>query len=117
MGATSVTGKGVGAAEPNKGPNNGRNNYVSLLDPHVVFSGTVFMDTGGSPGQATVYLPENVKQVPERLTIVCGGKAYMVNKNLDGNGLVESFDIEGAKKIDIDFLVIDSVNENLTTNI
>ena len=46
MGATSVTGVGPGAGEPNKGPLNNRTQYVSILDPHVVFSGTVYIDTG-----------------------------------------------------------------------
>ena len=43
MGATSVTGVGPGAAEGNKGPGNGRDQFVPLLTPHVVAAGTVTM--------------------------------------------------------------------------
>ncbi len=39
MGATTVTGKGAGAAHNNKGPQNGRNVYQPLLSPHVVAAG------------------------------------------------------------------------------
>jgi hypothetical protein len=109
MGATSVTGVGNGAGEPNKGPLNNRTQYVSILDPHVVFSGTVFIDYG-SGGYATIYLPEEVKDVPEKLTIVTAGKAWGINKNTDSDGLVESFTIVGYKPRDVDFLVIKDVN-------
>jgi len=39
MGATSVTGVGLGAAYGNKGPHNGRDVYAPLLSPHVVCTG------------------------------------------------------------------------------
>lgn len=116
MGATSVTGVGAGAAEPNRGPGNNRNQYVSLLDPHVVFSGTIYIDTGTS-GNATVVLPQYAKDVPEKLMLVCGAKGYATNKNLDGDGMVESFDIFGAKKRNIDFVVIKDPSGNFTNDI
>jgi hypothetical protein len=109
MGATSVTGVGNGAGEPNKGPLNNRTQYVSILDPHVVYSGTVFIPTGDGPYK-TVFLPEEVKDVPEKLTIVCAGKAWGTEKNIDSNGFVESFTITGYKDRDVDFLVIKDVN-------
>jgi len=46
MGATSVTGVGKGAAFNNKGPHNGRDQYVPLLSPHVVACG--FADLSGT---------------------------------------------------------------------
>jgi hypothetical protein len=113
MGATSVTGVGAGAAEPNRGPGNNRNQYVSLLDPHVVYSGTV--NTLG--GTNTVILPPAVKDLPENLTLICGGKGYCSNKNLDGDGLVESFSVTGAKKTDLDFIVVKDPSTNFNTNL
>jgi hypothetical protein len=107
MGATSVTGTGAGAGEPNKGPLNNRTQYVSILDPHVVYSGTVYIEVGG---EVDVELPEYVWDVPEKLTIVTAGKAYGTDKNVNVDGVVTSFTIAGAKKRDVDFLVIKDVN-------
>ena len=107
MGASSVTGTGVGAGEPNKGPLNNRTQYVSILDPHVVYSGTVYIEEGG---EVDVELPEYVWDVPEKLTIVTAGKAFGTDKNVNVDGVVTSFTIAGAKKRDIDFLVIKDVN-------
>lgn len=109
MGATSVTGVGPGAGEPNKGPLNNRTQYVSILDPHVVFSGTIYIDNG-TGGEVDVELPEYVWDVPEKLTIVTAGKAWGIYKNTNGDGLVTSFTIDGSKKRDVDFLVIKDVN-------
>lgn len=107
MGASSVTGVGNGAGEPNKGPFNNRTQYVSILDPHVVYSGTVYISEGGD---VDVELPESVRDVPEKLTIVTAGKAYGTEKNVNVDGVVTSFTIVGAKKRDVDFLVIKDVN-------
>lgn len=43
MGATSVTGVGVGSSEKSglKGPGNLRNHFVPVVSPHVVCAGTV----------------------------------------------------------------------------
>ncbi len=107
MGASSVTGVGAGAGEPNKGPLNNRTQYVSILDPHVVYSGTVYIEEGG---EVDVELPEYVWDVPEKLTIVTAGKAFGTDKNVNVDGVVTSFTIAGAKKRDVDFLVIKDVN-------
>jgi hypothetical protein len=112
MGATSVTGVGQGAAGPVRGPGNNRNQYQSLLDPHVVYHGTIY----NNDGDVTVTLPSTVRDLPENLTILCSGKTYGVDKNLDGNGLVESFDISGAKKRDVDFIVIKSPSSKFAEN-
>lgn len=111
MGATSVTGVGNGAANLVRGPGNGRNSFVSTLDPHVVFSGTVAADGGTK----TIYIPSDVKDLPENLTLLVAGKGYAVAKNLDGDGLVESFDVFGAKKQDIDFLVVKNPSSLFTS--
>jgi len=109
MGASSVTGTGVGAGEPNKGPLNNRTQYVSILDPHVVYSGTVYIEEGEG-GEVNVELPEYVWDVPEKLTIVTAGKAWGTEKNVNVDGVVTSFTISGNKKRDVDFLVIKDVN-------
>ena len=42
MSASSVTGKGLGTAMPNiKGPGNNRDQFVPILTPHIVASGTI----------------------------------------------------------------------------
>ena len=55
MGATSVTGVGQGAAYGNKGPHNGRDQYVPLLSPHVVAAG--FADLSGTTLTVTFPTP------------------------------------------------------------
>lgn len=105
MGATSVTGVGHGAVGMTRGPQNNRTNYVSKLDFDVVHSGTVYSDNNTS---MTIDLPSNVKDLPENLALLVSGKAWRTTKNLDGDGLVESFDVSCAKKVDIDFVVVKS---------
>lgn len=112
MGATSVTGTGPGAANVTRGPGNLRNQYVSLLDPHVVAHGTIYTDDG----TVTVNLESNVWDIPENLTIICSGKAYGVDKNTNGDGLCIGFDIYAIKKIDIDYVVIKSPSSLFTNN-
>lgn len=54
MGATSVTGKGVGASYGGiKGPGNNRNFFVPQITPHIVAAGVVTL----SGGTATVTFP------------------------------------------------------------
>lgn len=98
----TTEGTGPGAAGPNRGPGNNRNQYVSLLDPHVIYSGKIYMTSG----TGTIVLPSHLRDVPENLTLVVAGKAFSVVKLLDVDGLVESFQIVGAKKANVDFLVI-----------
>lgn len=56
MAATSATGTGIGAADNNKGPHNGRDIYVSNMGPTVVRCGSHAL-TSGSPSSATVGFP------------------------------------------------------------
>lgn len=106
MGATSVTGvSGAGAVGVSRGPQNNRSSFVSKLDFDVVYSGTVYTDNDTS---IVIELPSSVKDLPENLALLVSGKAWRTDKNLDVNGLVESFDVSCAKKIDIDFIVVKS---------
>lgn len=104
MSATSVTGVGNGAAGPVRGPGNNRNQYASLLDPHIVYHGTVYMGDGD---EMNVELPSSVRDVPEKLTILCAGKAFGISKNVT-DGILTGFTISGAKKRDVDFVVVKS---------
>jgi hypothetical protein len=113
MGATSNEGTGRGAAEPNRGPGNNRNQYVSLLDEHVVYSGYATPpEGGGNPVFYTINVPSNLKDVPEKLTLMVAGKGFAIAKNLDANGLVESFGVIGTKKGGFDFVIIKSPSSN-----
>ena len=103
MSATSVTGVGNGAAGPVRGPGNNRNQYASLLDPHIVFHGTAYMDNN----DITIDLPVSVRDVPEKLTILCAGKAFGIYKEIT-DGILTGFTISGAKKRDVDFVVVKS---------
>ena len=103
MSATSVTGVGHGAAGPVRGPGNNRNQYASLLDPHVVYHGTVYMNAD----EKLIELPSSVRDVPEKLTILVAGKAYAILKNVT-DGILTGFTISGAKKRDVDFVVVKS---------
>ena len=112
MGATSVTGTGPGAANVTRGPGNLRNQYASLLDPHVVAHGTIY---GGDSAQF-ISLPSNVWDVPENLTILISGKAVAFDKDVNGDGLVTGFNIISSKKTDIDYVVIKSPGGGFTSN-
>lgn len=112
MGATSISGVGLGAAAANRGPGNGRNQFVSLLDPHVVFHGTV----NSEGGLVNVDLPDTVWDIPENLMILVTGKSTALGKNVNGDGLVTGFTIGAAKNIDFDFVVVKSPSSLFTPN-
>lgn len=46
MGATSVTGKGLGAARTQKGPGNGRDFWVPQVNPHIIAAGVATLANG-----------------------------------------------------------------------
>lgn len=66
MGATSSTGVGIGGAWHNKGPGNGREQYVALVSPHIVASGIV-ATTGW---KTTVTFPQALLGTPEKYVIM-----------------------------------------------
>ena len=114
MGATSVTGTGPGAANVTRGPGNLRNQYASLLDPHVVAHGTFMGGEGGGPIEIT--LPSDQWDVPENLTMLISGKSVAFFKNTNEDGLVTSFDVLCAKKTDSDYVIIKSPGGGFTNN-
>lgn len=109
MGSTTTEGAGPGAAEITRGPGNNRNQFVSLLDAHIVHSGYAYPPEGsGSPVFYTITLPENLRDVPEKLSLLVAGKGFTVSKVLNYDGLVESFGVFGTKKGGFDYVVIKS---------
>jgi len=113
MGATSVTGAGQGAANVTRGPGNLRNQYASLLDPHVIAHGT-FQGING--GTLIVNLPSDQYDVPENLTIIISGKAIVFEKITNGDGLVTGFNIVSSKKTDNDYVIIKNPGGGFTSN-
>ena len=67
MGATSVTGKGIGAAYNNKGPHNGRDVYVPLVSPHVVAAGHATTAGGGT---IAVVFPTALPNAPTSYAVI-----------------------------------------------
>jgi hypothetical protein len=94
MGATSVTGTGKGAAFNNKGPHNGRDQFVPLLSPHVVVAGTVTL----ANGTATVTFPVALAGAPANYVVIATGTtgATTVAVTKTGSTTFVSFTIAGA---------------------
>lgn len=107
MGASTVTGKGIGNAGLTRGPNNGRNQFFPMVDPHVVWHGTVEI-VGDSP-LVTVYLPSSIRVPPTHLAVFCSGMAYCIDKGVDGDGNMDSFTVYAAGDY-ADFIVVDANN-------
>ena len=112
MGATSVTGVGPGAANVTRGPGNNRNQYASLLDPHVIAHGTIY---GGDQPQL-ISLQSKDYDVPENLTILISGKAVAFDKVTNGDGLVTGFGVLSSKKTDVDYVIIKNPGGGFTNN-
>lgn len=97
MGATSVTGVGMGMAYNQKGPGNKRDQFVPMVCPHVVAAGTV--TTAGNV--ATVTLPDHLDLPANRYIVMlttedaaaaARGVAVTAKTN-NGSGLFTSFAI------------------------
>lgn len=71
MGATSVTGKGLGAARTQKGPGNGRNFNVPQVNPHIVAAGVATLASNAAAVAFSPALPE----VPAHYAVVVMGVA------------------------------------------
>jgi|WetSurMetagenome_2_1015567.scaffolds.fasta_scaffold420845_2 hypothetical protein len=106
MGAASVTGTGPGDAGITRGPGNGRNQFYSMVDPHVVWHGTVNL----ALGTATVVLPSNIRVPPTHLAVFTAGKGFAIAKNLDENDNMEGFTVIGYGT-SIDYIVVDANND------
>jgi hypothetical protein len=110
MGATSATGVGKGAAGVTRGPGNNRNQFSSLLDPHIVFHGTATNDGGN----VQIDLPSSVYDVPEKLTLICSTQAFLAEKLLNGDNICTGFRVYTYKKADLDYVIIKSPSGKFT---
>jgi hypothetical protein len=98
MSATSVTGKGLGAAK-HKGPKNGRNNFVPLLSPRVITAGVVTL----SGGTATVTFPAPLTGDHTKYAVVVtaasGSTLPVVAKTNNSDSNFVSFTITGGNVV------------------
>ena len=110
MGATSVTGVGPGAADGNKGPGNGRDQFVPLLTPHVVAAGTSTL----AAGTVTVTFPTPLAASETDYSVivtprVTNGTQLFVAKTDNADGVFSTFDIDdtgAAYANEVDWIVV-----------
>jgi len=105
MGATSVTGAGLGAAGSSKGPHNGRDYFVPKSTPHVVSAGNVTL----SGGAATVTFPTPLtgsKTLYGVLLTPSSANAAGVTTKTDVSGNFASFVIAGTGTNSVDWAVV-----------
>ena len=112
MGATSVTGQGVGIANEEKGPGNGRNYFVPEATPHVVAAGTATLNGTLISVTFPHVLAESKTAYAVAVTpisIIGAGNALYVTKQ-DMSSLFNSFVIHdvAASSITVDWAVFKS---------
>jgi hypothetical protein len=111
MGATSVTGKGKGAAN-HKGPKNNRDVYVPLLSPHVVSAGHVTV----SGGATTVTFPSPLTGSNTGYAVVVTAQAAtttvvkVTTKTNNSDGNFASFVVTGDN-IAYSYIVVKTGNQ------
>jgi hypothetical protein len=106
MGASSVTGTGLGEAGITRGPGNNRNNFYSVVDPHVVWHGvaTITNNIG------VVMLPSNIRLPPTQLAVFVSGKSTFVYYKIVEDGIMTGFVVFSAGMNDVDYIVVDANN-------
>lgn len=105
MGASSVTGVGLGGAENQKGPGNGRNQYVPLITPHVVAAGSTAL-VGGS---YTHTFPEVLAETKANYAVVVTSRAAAVaycSTKTDTDSKFSSFVVTGTGTNEFDWIVV-----------
>jgi hypothetical protein len=105
MGASSVTGTGLGEAGITRGPGNNRSSFYSNVDPHIVWHGKATL----TEGSAVVNLPSNIQVPPSNLAVFVGGKGYSVSK-ITVDDIMTGFRIVGYYDGTVDYIVIDANN-------
>lgn len=108
MGATSVTGKGIGASYSGaKGPGNGRNFFVPQITPHVIASGTVTL----ASNTATVTFPAALSGSETNYVVMVTPEANThayVSAKTDSGGNFVSFAITGGSTDDVMWCVMNT---------
>jgi hypothetical protein len=111
MGATSVTGVGPGAADGNKGPGNGRDQFVPLLTPHVVAAGTVALVAGAATVTFPTALDGSETGYAVILTPEATNLASVSAKTDNSDGDFESFAIAGTGTDSVMWAVVKTGNQ------
>jgi hypothetical protein len=109
MGASSVTGiSGPGSSEGGfRGPGNGRNEYVSLISPHVITAGVVTL----SGGVATVSFPASLSSGNANYVVILTDATALHPASVgtttnDSNGNFASFVVNGTGSDVINYIVV-----------
>jgi hypothetical protein len=107
MGASYVTGTrpaGVGSAEKSgmKGPGNGRNQYVSLVSPHVVTVDSVSL----SSATVTVTLPQPLPLAASKYSIFTASTAHSSATGVDASGKLSSIIFIGTSTQTVNYTII-----------
>jgi hypothetical protein len=96
MGATSVTGKGIGVGR-GKGPKNNRTEFVPLLSPHVVTAGHCTTSGGGT---VTVTFTTPLVGAAANYAVVAsaasGTTSHSIAKTTNSDGNFSAFTLTGA---------------------
>jgi hypothetical protein len=112
MGATSVTGvSGFGAADGNKGPGSGRQQFVPLRSPHIVAAGLATLDSGSIVVTFPTALPGTSGHYVVLLTSTTNFVSYvgtLVDDSL--NDTFVSFEINGNGTDDVYWAVCTAGN-------
>ena len=108
MGASSVTGKGVGAAGNQRGPANGRDYFVAKVSPHVVKAGTVTLD--GS-GDATVTFSAPLANAAAKYVVIAtninsSATAVSVVSQNDVSSQFANFVLKGTASKVVNYIVV-----------
>ena len=107
MGASSVTGVGVGSAEKNNknGPGNARGSWVPKLSPHILWAGSVALDAGS----IEVSVPASAQIPADDLAILITVNSTNLTAVTDKNetdDVVTTFDISGTGSDIVDFILV-----------
>lgn len=105
MGATSVTGKGIGVGR-GKGPKNNRTEFVPLLSPHVVTAG--HCTTSGTTVTVTfpTPLPGSATNYAVVATAATGTTSHSIAKTTNSDGNFSSFVLTGANNTAHSYIVV-----------
>jgi hypothetical protein len=119
MGATSVTGVGLGVASNLKGPGNNRDYFVPRNGPHIVLTGSATVGGGGSiavtlPAPLTGGGASYMVMVSDR-GAVAGATSYVKAAD-DGHGDFTEMTLYGTAAHVLDYVVL-TVGMGLEVNV
>lgn len=106
MGASSVTGTGIGSAFPGqKGPGNNRNVFVPSVNPHVIAAGRIALVAGS----ITITLPKPLAGSHAKYVILVTGEtsaaAYVSTRTNNSDGDFASFVITGTGTATVNWMI------------